>query len=244
MKITFLGTSHGYPEIGRYCAGILVEHSGHGFIIDAGAPLDYLFRNRGIRPESVKAYFITHMHADHTASLTSIAKTYTVYYKDGDADIFFPEETAIQPFRAWVAAQHLNMNPAKLRLRAVKPGVIYSDYGIQVTAIRTEHIAPDIPSYAYMIESDNGKRVLFTGDLAYDFHDFPAVAYEKPFDLIVSELTHFSADKAQPILDRADTKQMIFSHVTPSNTALLESQHIRFHFPHLVAVDGFEFFVS
>ena len=103
-----------------------------------------------------------------------------------------------------------------------------------------------MPTFAYLFEADDGKRVLFTGDLAYDFHDFPKIAFEteKPFDLIVSELTHLSADKAKTVLVNAKTRLMIFSHVTPThNLVLLERENIRFPFVHIVACDGFEYYV-
>ncbi len=242
MKLTFLGTSHGHPEKGRYCTSVYIEHNGYGFTIDAGAPVEYLYTNRGIAPETIKAYFITHMHADHTEGLTALAKTYMVYHRESDVDVFFAEEEAIEPFRLWNKANHMTIHEDRFRMLAAKPGVIFDKYGIRVTAIRTEHISADIPSFAYIFESDDGKRVLFTGDLAYDFHDFPkeAIDTDRPFDVIVSELTHLSADKAKDVLAHAKTKLMIFSHVTPYNIATLEDNGITFPFAHVVACDGFE----
>lgn len=38
MKLTFLGTSHGHPEVRRYCTSVYVEHNGFGFVVDVGAP--------------------------------------------------------------------------------------------------------------------------------------------------------------------------------------------------------------
>ena len=53
-----------------------------------------------------------------------------------------------------------------------------------------------------------------------------------------------SADKAKNTLVKANTRMMIFSHVTPKhNLVLLEREKIRFPFVHAVACDGFEYFV-
>ena len=41
MKITFLGTSHGYAEANRFQSSALVEVRGKSYIIDAGAPVEY-----------------------------------------------------------------------------------------------------------------------------------------------------------------------------------------------------------
>ena len=248
MKLTFLGTSHGHPEVRRYCTSVYVEHNGFGFVVDVGAPVEYLFKNRGIETEKVKDYFLTHMHSDHADTLGSVAKSYLGYHKTGDADVFFAEDAAIDPFCAWMTALHmpLDRHHDRFRLHTTSEGVIYENYGLRVSAIRTEHIAPNVPTFAYLFEADDGKRVLFTGDLAYDFHDFPKIAFEteKPFDLIVSELTHLSADKAKTVLVNAKTRLMIFSHVTPThNLVLLERENIRFPFVHIVACDGFEYYV-
>jgi ribonuclease BN (tRNA processing enzyme) len=183
------------------------------------------------------------MHADHAESLTSVAKAYAVYSPQKETDIFFAEEAAIEPYKAWQRALHLTPDTERVRLRVTMPGVIYENYGIKVSAIRTEHISKEIPTYAYIFESDEGKRVLFTGDLSNDFRDFPKVAKEEPFDVVVSELTHFSVDKAQPILREVKTKLMIFSHVSAWNISLLEKNNITFDFPHIVATDGFEYYV-
>ena len=217
-------------------------------MVDVGAPVEYLFKNRGIETEKVKAYFLTHMHSDHVDTLGSVAKSYLGYHRNGDADVFFPEETAIEPFWNWMKAVHMPLAAGRdrFRLHTTHEGVIYENYGIRVSAIRTEHISPNIPSFSYLFEADDGKRVLFTGDLAHDFHDFPKIAFEteKPFDLIVSELTHLSADKAKNVLVNAKTRLMIFSHVTPDhNLVLLDREKIRFPFVHIVACDGFEYFV-
>ncbi len=238
MKLTFFGTSHGHPETGRFCTSVYFEHNGHGFFIDAGAPIIYLMTQRQIKISNVKALFITHMHGDHTAELPTIAGSLW-YHKDADWNIYFPEESGIEKLSHWAWVKN---NP-QFHPHVVNEGLVYDEYGIRVTAIRTEHISKDTPSYAYMIETDDGKKVLFTGDLAYDFHDFPQIAKEQYFDLIVSELVHLSPYKAAEILKDIKTRLLIFSHLGEANIASLEKHNIRFDFPHIVAIDGFQYYV-
>ena len=95
-----------------------------------------------------------------------------------------------------------------------------------------------------MVETDDGKRVLFTGDLDYDYHDFPKIAFESHFDLIISELVHLAADKASEILKGVDTKLLIFSHLGESNFKQLQKYNVSFNFPYVIANDGFEHFVN
>ena len=34
MKLTFFGTSHGAPEVGRFCSGTLLETDGVSYLVD------------------------------------------------------------------------------------------------------------------------------------------------------------------------------------------------------------------
>lgn len=245
MKLLFLGTSHGHSEVGRHCTSVYFEHNGHGFLLDAGAPVQYLLTQRGIPLDGIKAIFVTHMHADHTPELPTLVNTLN-YHKQAAWDVYLPEERAMTALNEWMNANHWSLSSVadRFRMHTVKAGVIYEQYGIRVTAILTEHCGGGYPSYAYMIESDDGKRILFTGDLAYDFHDFPAVTREKHFDLIVSELVHLSALKACEILKDVDTKILIFYHLGLHNIRSLEKHQISFDFPYVIATDGFEYYVN
>jgi len=241
MKITFLGTSHGAPEVGRYCTSLLIEHNGYHYILDLGAPVEYLLKQKGLSVDTVKGIFITHMHSDHAEGLTSITKSFNTYHKGAEADLFLPEEEAIEPYQNWIKAMHGGICD-RLRINVTKPGVIFDKYGLKVSAIRTEHISPDVPSYSYIFEAD-GKKVLFTGDLAYDYHDYPQIVKAEEFNLVVSELVHLSVEKSQHILKGTKTKQMIFSHIGLYNIKLLEELNIEFDFPYIIATDGFEYYV-
>ncbi len=241
MKLTFLGTSHGAPEKNRHCTSVLIEHRGNHYLIDLGAPVVYLFKQMELSVDTLRGVFITHMHADHTAEFTALVKSFSVYHPTAEADVFMPEEQAVEPLKGWIRALHIDY-PDRLHTHITHPGVIYEADGLRVTAIRTEHISPDVPSYAFVFEAD-GKRVLFTGDLAYDYHDYPVQAKNEAFDVVVSELVHLSIDKAQSILEGTNTRLMIFSHIGLENIAQMEKRDISFAFPHIIACDGFSYYV-
>ncbi len=250
MKIIFLGTSHGRPEINRYCTSVYFEHNGKGFIIDLGAPVEYLCINKGIPIDNIAAYFITHMHPDHVSDLPSMLKQASHYNKEIDADVYIPEKGVIEPLLNWARAIHIDVGQDtlnRLKLKEIESeGVIYEDYGVKVTAIRTEHLAhlsKDFASYAYKVETDDGKKVLFTGDLAFNFRDYPEIASREKFDVIVSELVHFNTDSAYEKLKNLKTDLIIFSHLGKKNTDMLENNNIKFPYKHIVATDGFEHYV-
>ena len=131
----------------------------------------------------------------------------------------------------------------RLRIHEVSEGVIYQDDGIRVTAIRTRHISDEIPSYSYMVETDDNKRVLFTGDLTSNLQDFPEIAKREQFNLIVSELVHLDNPVIPEVLKDVRTDMMIFSHLGQRNVDILKSTDDKLNVPYVVACDGFIYYV-
>ena len=83
MKITFLGTSHGYPEKGRVVSCTMVETGGKIYIIDAGSAVDEHLVEQDADFSAVRAVFITHMHSDHVNGLLSLHEEFLSYrYND------------------------------------------------------------------------------------------------------------------------------------------------------------------
>lgn len=238
MELIFLGTSHGAAEADRFCSSVCLKVADTVYLFDCGAPVERLLKEHGIRPADIKATFITHMHEDHAGTLSSITKIFTVYEKNAETKIFFPEEGAIEAYRAWTSAMHMNdyggTTDSRIGFHVIQNGEIYKDEQIDVTAIRTDHIK-GYPSYAFTVNA-RGKKILITGDLATDFHDYPEAAAKEVFDVIVCELAHFSVEHAYPKLVQSKAKQLIFTHVYPGNEKNVAE--VTFPYPVSVAVDG------
>jgi ribonuclease BN (tRNA processing enzyme) len=246
MKLYTLGTSHGAAEKGRACSGSLLFAGGSYYLFDCGADIESKLMNMDIDPSDVRAIFISHMHADHVGSLVGMTKRFAHQYnvKGNVARVFLPEKEAVAPYLARLEAMHFWLdNIERFDMREAQPGVIYSDECITVTAIGTRHImGGKYPSFAYMVEGE-GKRFLYTGDLACDFSDYPEVVYEKDFDLILSELVHFSVDKNLDAIIKSRTKMMVFTHVGLQKIPQIEAAAPCIPFCTVVANDGdcFEF---
>lgn len=241
MELTFFGTSHGAPEVGRFCSGTLLETGGLSYLIDCGAPVDALMLNAGKKFEILRAIFITHMHEDHMGTLPAMVKEFGLYHPSSRCDIFFAEEEAIAPFLAWEAAMHWRSVPDRIALKSAHEGVIYDDGNIRVSGILTDHIK-DYPSYAYAIELLNeNKRILFSGDMRADLADFPKAAWEEHWDCIVSELTHYRIENCMDILTKCDTDKLIFNHKISYNINAYASLKEQFPFETVIACDGDRF---
>ena len=74
MRITFLGTSDGYPEKERYCSCTVVTVGGKHYVIDAGVSLVSAMLKNDLDPASAAGVFITHMHGENSKS-SSMAYT-------------------------------------------------------------------------------------------------------------------------------------------------------------------------
>ena len=239
VKFYTLGTSHGGTEPGRSCSVNMVSVDDNYYIFDCGGNVETKLRDLNIPFENIKAVFISHMHEDHVGSLSAIVKRFSHYIKaERSVKIFMPEENGIEVFKSWMAALHTTENLHRISYELIEDGEIYSDENVRVTAIRTRHLlSGKFPSYAFMIEAA-GKRLLYTGDLAYDFSDYPEVLYNESFDLVVSELVHFSLEDNLVDIKRTKTKHLVFTHMGPKKALALREVIGEFPFKVDVAEDN------
>ncbi|NOZ24122.1 MAG: ribonuclease Z [Planctomycetes bacterium] len=215
MRITTLGTSHGDPTYCRFNSSNLIEIGEVHYLIDAGAPVDALLVRADKDFARIKAVFVTHMHGDHVAGITTLIKMLLKYPKEGQhTDIFFPEAKAYPALGAWLKAMHLKWPSPLISTNVSKPGQVYADDRVTVSAVPTRHMenAGNVFSCGYIIETE-GKRAIFTGDLKGDFSDFPEIIREEPFDLCFCEMTHFQPEAALPILMDCPIHRLVFTHI-------------------------------
>ena len=244
-QITFLGTSHGDPTLTRFCSSTLYQLGETLFLIDAGEPVTGLLVRQEIKPCQLDAVFMTHMHVDHIGGLPALVH-YIMKYPDPErkTELLFPEEEGMIHFRNWMDAMKAYIRPEQVFYTALNPDFCWQCKGVKVSCIPTEHIKSiNAPSYAYMIETEDC-RILHTGDLAGDFHDFPKIDPEKPVDICICEATHIHNRLGQFIEDIKDQpiKKLVFNHIGPLWTdgkeKALEDAAAVLPFPVVVARDG------
>ncbi len=238
MKLTFFGTSHGAPEVGRFCSGTLLETDGVSYLIDCGAPVDALMLNAGKSFELLRGIFITHMHEDHMGTLPAMVKEFGHYHPTAHAYFFLPEETAIEALRAWFSAMHDKWDASRVIMGTAVPGVFFEDEHVRVTAVATDHLHT-FPTYAYAFElKAENKRILFSGDMRADLSDFPTEAHTQSWDVIVSELTHFRIEEHAETFAKCQTKTLIFNHKIDYNIAKAGMIMHDLPFDTVIASDG------
>lgn len=241
MKLYTLGTSHGATEIGRACSANLLNVGNNYYLFDCGGNTEGKMTDMGLPIDQIRAVFITHMHEDHSGTLTAIVKRFCNYHRQAKPiSVFMPEENGIQAFCGWLSALHITNNERAF-FHLISAGKIYEDECISVTAIPTAHMYNGtFPSFAFLIEAD-GKKFLYTGDLASDFHDYPAILSEENFDAVLCELVHFKVDRNLDTIAKTKTKKMIFTHLAPRNIPLIRSAEKDLPFLVEIAEDGASF---
>ncbi len=248
MKITTLGTSHGDPTLTRFNTSTLLEAGDNCYLLDAGGPVSALLIRRGVDLNCLKAAFITHMHEDHYAGLSGIIKHQVKKAREGvQTVIYLPEEGAVEAIHNFVAAAHRPIPESKISYRVITPGCFYDDGVLKLTAISTQHFSNenrDFPSYAFLCEAD-GQKVLYTGDLRYDFSDFPAAACQTGMTCFC-ELTHYPLEKALPVLRQLPLVRLIFNHIGDhwhgeAAEKRFAEQTADLPYPAVIARDGDEF---
>lgn len=233
MKITILGSSHGVPEPNRRCACTMLQVGGNTYFVDMGMPaIDELVR-RGIPVDSVRGIFITHMHGDHTDGLIQFVDLITWYYRSADPQICLPGEGMEKALTEWVKA--VGNTPRPLRYSGIREGLIFDDGTVKVTAMPTQHCPG---SRALLVEAE-GKRILFTGDLAGPGKDFPAV--DGTVELMLCESAHFPATEYIPVLEKWKPEKICVTHYVPRFIPSVLELKDAADRPLVFASDGLEF---
>lgn len=243
MKIITLGTSHGATEVGRACSGTLLMVNGASYLFDCGGNIEGKMTDLGLAIKDIRSVFISHMHEDHAGSLSAIAKRFVSYIKTGErVNMYLPEENGITAFKNWLLALHFSkLKLDKLIFNLIQPGEIYRDENITVSAIPTQHLFNGkFPSYAFVVQAAE-KKLLYTGDLACDFHDYPQIVFEEDFDAIVCELVHFDVENNLETISKSRTKKLIFTHMAPRNIPTIKNNEEKFPFPVYIAEDCMPF---
>ena len=259
MRITTLGTGHGLSEKNRYCSSTMIEVEGFRYLVDVGAPVDYLFVTNGWKMSDVRAVLLTHMHCDHVALLPPLVENLTClsgYLKKREGvealppcGIVFPTADGLQSFVAWMRALgnavsddpiHPFEKGKQLSMTVAREDEVYRDGAVSFRGMRTAHMKDQSPSFAYVMEAE-GKRVLLTGDVSRDLHDLRKIFAENEFDAVVCEFTHFQPEAAMEVLCLAKTGMMIFNHICGyegERPAWIEAHRKDFPFPVVAATDG------
>lgn len=251
MRIITIGTSHGDHTRDRFNSAVLVETASGNYLLDAGSPVTGSLARLGIKAQSLRAIFISHMHGDHVGDLPVLLKRVMKYPEpDQYTKLFLPEAGVDVALGGWLRALHLKWPSPLVEVGIVSSGVIYDDGFLEAVALPTNHIkaldgkSPGSFSFAFNVD---GKRIVYTGDLNADFNDFPGAFVESGCDVLICETQHYDLDAALPLLSALPVKKMIFTHIADrwhgEGEGLLRGKISSLPFETHIAHDGDEFII-
>lgn len=234
MKLLFAGTSHGIPEPDRFCSAIFVQTGGNTYIVDAGGPVSALLRRAHIDHNTVRAVFVTHMHDDHFDGLPALCAQLCWYFKSCNPRILLPEQKGVDLLQNWIQTM-LPGEARPLAISAYRPGVIFDDGTLRVTARPTRHMPH---ANGFVLEAA-GQRVLITGDMSANYPEFPELLNGEAFDAVVCEAAHHTDYRTlAPLFAQARTQRMIVTHINPEKLPGIEALRGQLPFDYDIAFDG------
>ena len=183
-KLVLLGTGTPPADPDRSGPASAVIVNGTPYLIDFGAGVvrraKAAMAERGIDaldPVKLRVVFLTHMHSDHTVGYPDLILTPWVLGRKVPLEVYGPTGIKdmtthiLEAYRVDFESRHKQYEeglykvgsfPAGHAVNAheIKPGVVYQDANVKVTAFATRHT---MESYAYRFETAD-RSIVFSGD--------------------------------------------------------------------------------
>lgn len=237
MRVTLLGTGSPRPDINRSGPAVLVEAGGQNLLFDAGRGVIQRLEQLDVPISEIHKVFVTHLHSDHISALDDVWLTGWIYQRPRPLMVYGPSGTEafvqhLQQAYAYDASlRHqyagLDETAAKLTAIEIKPGVVYSDGGVKVTAFLVDH-KPVVPAYGYRIDFGD-RSIVISGDTTYSKN---LVDHSQDIDVLVHEIIaandnlleknprlqkieryHTNPDQLVRVLTEAKPRMAVLTHV-------------------------------
>lgn len=232
MKVTFLGTGAALADPDRCQSSILLTlDNGRHYLFDCGEGATRQMVRANINPADVGWVFLSHLHYDHICGLPFFVMSSWIFNRSGSPQVFGPKGTRhyVEHLfengafhvdflaRSQYPLRKRNLEAMRPAVTEVKPGVMYEDAHVRVTADWVEHIPRDIcECFGVRVEAE-GKVLAFSGDTA------PCesmVRLARDADLLIHECTFPESF----IEHRRKSGVGTFAHTSPSELGKLATK--------------------
>jgi ribonuclease BN (tRNA processing enzyme) len=181
LQIVLLGTGTPRPVPEQQGPSLAIVVNGKAYLVDSGtgvvrqANAAFTRGVSGLQPAALEIAFLTHLHSDHTLGLPDLILTPWIYERTKPLQLYGPEGTQA------MAAHLLEAYAEDIRVRTtgleggnatgykvdahdIKPGVVYRDANVVVTAFQVKHGSWK-EALGYRFDA-GGKSVVVSGDTA------------------------------------------------------------------------------
>ncbi|MFZ3340600.1 MAG: MBL fold metallo-hydrolase [Terriglobales bacterium] len=181
-RVVVLGTGTPVPDPERSGPAVAVVVNGRAYLVDCGAGIvrraAAAFQEDGIKAlddTSLNIVFITHLHSDHTLGYPDLIFTPWVMGRTETLQAYGPhglKSMTNHIERAWAedvrvrreGLEQANATGYKVDVHEIKPGVVYRDENVKVTAFLVKHgIWKE--AYGYAFETKD-RKIVISGDTA------------------------------------------------------------------------------
>jgi ribonuclease BN (tRNA processing enzyme) len=176
-QVVLLGTGTPRPEPTRSGPATAIVVGDAAYLVDSGPGIvrraEAAFEKgvAALAPDKLTTAFITHLHSDHTVGLPDLIFTTWVQGRRVPLRLYGPEGIAAMKthiMAAWQADIDIRTTgleqrkPTIVEAHEVKPGVVYKDANVTVTAFRNAH-GEFKETYGYRFQSAD-RSIVISGD--------------------------------------------------------------------------------
>jgi len=179
-KVVLLGTGTPVPDPDRPGPATAIVVGDSAYLVDFGPGVvrraEAAVLDRGItqlEPGNLNVAFVTHLHSDHTAGYSDLIFTGWTSGRSTPLEVYGPAglnsmtEHILQAYRIDIETrtnpegnQRAIADGWKVNAHEIKPGVIYKDANVTVTAFATKHA---MQSYGYRFDTPD-RSIVISGD--------------------------------------------------------------------------------
>jgi ribonuclease BN (tRNA processing enzyme) len=172
-QVVFLGTGTPRPQPDHQGQSIAIVVNGKAYLVDAGIGVTRQASAATLTIENLSIVFLTHLHSDHTLGLPDLIFTPWVMGRTAPLELYGPTGTkamAENILKAYEQDTAIrihgleagNATGYKVVPHEIRPGIVYQDSNVKVTAFPVEHGSwPE--AYGYRFEAA-GKTIVISGD--------------------------------------------------------------------------------
>ena len=179
-QIVLLGTGNPKPDPDRSGPATAIVVKGSAYLIDFGpgvvrrAAAAVIDKGvNALEPTNLRVVFVTHLHSDHTAGYPDLILTPWVMGRSAPLEVYGPKGLKAMTGHILAAyeedirirtegMEHASEDGYKVNVHEIKPGVIYKDSNVTVTAYPTRHGEWE-ETYGYRFDTPD-RSIVISGD--------------------------------------------------------------------------------